>query len=78
MPIYGSASLEWLASEAEFDESWRDAAVLYDAAADMRPTDEFLRLEAVRTWAYAGDCSQAEWAADLIEWCDLTGGLPPG
>ena len=91
LPVYGSEALEWLASEAEFVEHWRDAAILYDAAADVRPANQFLRLEAVRSWAYAGDCAQADRAAaeldpgtedlrfadELVDWCELTGGLPP-
>ncbi|MDH3247514.1 MAG: M56 family metallopeptidase [Acidimicrobiia bacterium] len=92
LPIYGSDPLVSLAFEAELEERWGDAAILYDAAADGRPAEALLRLEAVRSWAYAGDCVRAERSADsldrvtriddlryaeeLIDWCDLTGGLP--
>lgn len=90
IPLYGSSSLEDLAFDAELDRRWGDAAVLYEAAADARPSDVFLRSEAVRLWAFAGDCARAgasaealdpalhaedvRYAEDLIEWCELTGG----
>lgn len=91
LPIYGTDALAWLASEAEFAERWRDAAVLYEAAAVVRSAEPYLRTEAVRSWAYAGDCDRAAASAErldpaadaddrriseeLVEWCELTGGL---
>lgn len=90
LPIYGSDPFESLAFDAESERRWSDAAILYDAAADVRPADAYLRLEAVRLWAYAGECERAESSADalgpdtrtddlryadeLIDWCELTGG----
>lgn len=92
IPIYGSDPLESLAFEAELEERWSDAAILFDAASDVRRADGYLRLEAVRLWAYAGLCAEAEastellapetladdlrYADDLIDWCELTGGVP--
>ncbi len=91
-PIYGSDALEWLASQAELEERWWDAAVLYEAAAEVRPDDEFLRWETTRLWAFAGECLRAEqsialldpdtdvdafgYLDELIDWCHLTGGMP--
>lgn len=92
LPIYGSDALEWLATEAELDERWRDSALLYEAAAQVRPADQFLRWETARLWAFAGDCRRAgsslelldptadsdsyDYLEELIEWCHLTGGMP--
>ena len=94
LPIYGSDPLETLAFDAELDEQWAAAAVFYEAAADLDGDEPYLRSEAVRMWAYAGDCERAErsaWELDpgagvddlsyveeLIDWCNLTGGLPSG
>lgn len=91
IPVYGSSSVETLAWDAELDERWAEAAILYEAAADVSPSDPYLRSEAVRLWSYAGNCAQAEESAqlldpqthaedrrysnELIEWCELTGGL---
>jgi Zn-dependent protease with chaperone function len=92
LPIYGTDPLTWLASQAEVEERWRDAAVLYEAASVAIPSDGYLRSEAVRLWAYAGECRRAElsleyidpqtdpddyaYGVDEIDWCLQTGGLP--
>ena len=91
LPIYGSDPLESLAFDAEFDEQWATAALLYGAAADLDGDDPYLRSEAVRMWAYAGHCDRAadsakgldptthledrRYADEFVEWCEVTGGL---
>jgi Zn-dependent protease with chaperone function len=89
-PVYGSEALETQAFEAEFEERFGDAAILYEAAASVRPDNPFLRSEAVRAWAFAGDCSRASegvglldraehaedvrYAEEWVDWCEQTWG----
>jgi Zn-dependent protease with chaperone function len=90
LPIYGVDPLLTLASDAELKERWRDAAVLYEAAARVSADDSYLHGETIRLWAFAGDCVRARESADsqappsievgayyedLIDWCILTGGI---
>ncbi len=92
IPVYGTDPLASLAIDAELEERWRDAALLYEAATEMNPDDPALRTEALRLWAFAGQCErardhvastepsspeEAQYYDELIDWCDLTGGLQP-
>lgn len=87
LPMYGTSSLKNLAWEAETDERWADAAIIFGAVAD-RSNNNYDRFEVVRLWATAGECERAEsardvvdddsleadFARDWVDWCLLTGG----